>query len=149
MKIEIRQALFDDIPGLCALLDGLFAQEADFTPDAERQARGLRLILDNPAAGRVFCAAQAGAIIGMVTILFTVSTAEGSRAAWLEDIVVHPDWRERKIGSLLLERAVAEARTAGCTRLTLLTDDANHQAMRFYSRAGFVRSAMAPFRLSL
>jgi GNAT superfamily N-acetyltransferase len=64
-------------------------------------------------------------------------------------MVVHPDWRERKIGSLLLDRAVAEARTAGCTRLTLLTDGANHQAMRFYSRAGFVRSAMAPFRLSL
>jgi GNAT superfamily N-acetyltransferase len=149
MRIEIRQALVDDIPGLCALLDGLFTQEADFTPDAERQARGLRLILDNPAAGRVFCAAEAGAIIGMVTILFTISTAEGSRAAWLEDMVVHPDRREQSIGSHLLNRAVAEARMAGCTRITLLTDGANHQAMRFYSRAGFVRSAMAPFRLSL
>jgi GNAT superfamily N-acetyltransferase len=149
MRIEVRQALVDDVPALCALLDGLFEQEADFTPDAERQARGLRLILDNPAAGRVFCATEAGAIVGMVTILFTISTAEGSRAAWLEDMVVHPDWREQSIGSHLLNRAVAEARMAGCTRITLLTDGANHQAMRFYSRAGFVRSAMAPFRLSL
>ena len=70
-------------------------------------------------------------------------------AAWLEDLVVHRDWRARSIGWQLLKRAVAEARMAGCTRVTLLTDGDNDQAMRLYSRAGFVRSAMAPFRLSL
>jgi GNAT superfamily N-acetyltransferase len=148
-SVAIRPAHADDIPQLCALLALLFAQETDFTPDAEQQARGLRLILHNPAAGRVLCAVQAGAVMGMVTILFTVSTAEGGPAAWLEDMVVHPDWRGRRTGSLLLNRAVAEARAAGCTRITLLTDGANYPAMRFYSRAGFVRSAMAPFRLSL
>lgn len=93
MTLQIRPALFDDISQLCALLAGLFAQEADFTPDAERQRRGLDLILDNPDSCRVFCATQSGAVIGMVAILFTISTAEGSRVAWLEDMVVHPDWR--------------------------------------------------------
>jgi len=85
----------------------------------------------------------------MVTILFTVSTAEGDRAAWLEDMVVHPDCRGRGIGRRLLNHALAEAKMAGCTRITLLTDGENHRAMRFYSRAGFVRSAMTPFRLNL
>ena len=145
----IREARLDDIPRLCALLAELFAQEADFAPDAERQRRGLRLILDNPACGRVYCASQSGAIVGMVTILFTVSTAEGSRAAWLEDMVVDPDRRGRGIGERLLNHAIAEARAAGCTRITLLTDGDNHSAMRFYSRAGFVHSAMEPFRLKL
>jgi len=95
----IREARLDDIPRLCALLAELFAQEADFAPDAERQRRGLRLILDNPACGRVYCASQSGAIVGMVTILFTVSTAEGSRAAWLEDMVVDPDRRGRALAN--------------------------------------------------
>ena len=149
MRIEIRQALVDDIPGLCALLDGLFTQEADFTPDAERQARGLRLILDNPECGRVYCASHLDAVVGMVSVLFTVSTAEGRRAAWLEDMVVHPDWRGHGIGRRLLSHALAEATIAGCTRVTLLTDDDNHPAMQFYSRAGFERSAMVPFRLKL
>ncbi len=85
----------------------------------------------------------------MITILFTVSTAEGSRAAWLEDMIVHPDWRGQGIGRRLLNNALAEAKRAGCTRVTLLTDCENHQAIRFYSRAGFERSAMAPFRLKL
>jgi ribosomal protein S18 acetylase RimI-like enzyme len=44
---------------------------------------------------------------------------------------------------------VADAKLAGCTRITLLTDSDNYRAMRLYSRAGFVRSAMAPLRLSL
>ena len=85
----------------------------------------------------------------MITILFTVSTVEGGRAAWLEDMVVHPDWRRRGIGRHLLNHALAEVKMAGGTRITLLTDCKNRQAMRFYSRAGFVRSAMVPFRLSL
>jgi GNAT superfamily N-acetyltransferase len=124
-------------------------QEADFTPDAERQRRGLRLILDNPEVGRIYCATRSEGVIGMITILFTVSTAEGGRAAWLEDMVVHPDWRRRGIGRHLLNHALAEAKMAGCTRITLLTDCENHQAMRFYSRAGFVHSAMTPFRRNL
>ncbi len=147
--VEIRRACRDDMPQLCALLAGLFAQEADFTPDVERQRRGLTLILDNPELGRVYCASESEVVVGMVAILFTVTTAEGGRAAWLEDMVVHPDWRGRSVGSHLLNRALAEAMIAGCTRITLLTDGDNHRAMRLYSRAGFVRSAMVPFRLSL
>jgi ribosomal protein S18 acetylase RimI-like enzyme len=147
--LHIRPAAAGDIPRLCALLAELFAQEADFTPNAERQRRGLALILDNPGAGRIYCAAHSGVVIGMVTILFTISTAEGGRAAWLEDLVVDPAWRSRGVGTQLLSHAVADAKLAGCTRITLLTDSDNYRAMRLYSRAGFVRSAMAPFRLSL
>jgi len=147
--VTIRPAALRDIPRLCALLAELFAQEADFTPDAERQRRGLELILDDPGAGRIYCATHFGTIVGMVTILFSVSTAEGGLAAWLEDMVVSAAWRGRAIGTGLLSHAVEEARLAGCARITLLTDGDNRRAMRFYSRAGFSRSAMIPFRLRL
>ena len=147
--VAIRPAAARDIPRLCALLADLFAQEADFTPDAARQRRALELILDDPGAGSIFCATHFGAVVGMVSLLFTISTAEGGRAAWLEDMVVDPAWRGRGIGGALLRHAVAEARLAGCARITLLTDGANHRAMRFYSRAGFARSAMTPFRMAL
>jgi GNAT superfamily N-acetyltransferase len=82
-----------------------------------------------------------------VSILFTVSTAEGGRAAWLEDMVVDPDWRGQGVGSLLLSHAIEEAKAAGCLRLCLLTDQTNESAMRFYRRAGFTASEMRPFRL--
>jgi GNAT superfamily N-acetyltransferase len=147
--MEIRQAVSSDIPQLGELLAELFAQEADFTPDAGRQKRALRFILDRPDSGRIYCATEAGLVVGMVMLLFTVSTAEGGPVAWLEDMVVGPGRRGHSIGRQLLSRAIGEARAAGCTRITLLTDATNHGAIRFYARAGFVRSAMIPLRLSL
>lgn len=138
----------EDIPQLCELLAVLFEQEADFTPNLERQACGLRLIMEQPDVGRIFCASEGNFIAGMVNILFTVSTAEGGRVAWLEDLIVHPDCRGRGIGRQLLEEALRRARSAGCRRITLLTDRTNLPAMRFYEGSGFVRSEMVPFRLN-
>ena len=149
-RIQIRQAVIADIPQLCDLLSLLFTQEADFTPDAGRQARGLRLILEQPQVGRIYCATDNDSVVvGMVNLLFTVSTAEGGVAAWLEDMVVHPHWRGQGTGEQLLQEAINQARAAGCSRITLLTDAGNAPAMRFYSKAGFARSQMVPFRLAL
>jgi len=148
-KISVRRATLDDVPQLCELLALLFEQEADFAPDIRRQARGLRLILKQPEVGRIYCVAEGDRIIAMASILFTVSTAEGGRAAWLEDMVVHPARRGRRIGGRLLHEAITEARAAGCSRITLLTDKTNISAVRFYGRAGFVRSRMIPLRLIL
>lgn len=146
---EISPANLDDLPQLVELLNFLFTQEADFTPDAAKQEQGLRLILSQPEVGRIFCARQNDKVVAMVSLLFTVSTAEGGRAGWLEDMVVHPDLRGQGIGQSLLNHAVNESRSLGCTRLTLLTDASNRAAMRFYTRAEFVRSKMVPFRLKL
>ena len=147
--VRVTQATTPDIPQLCELLALLFAQEEDFTPDAERQARGLGMIIGQPEAGRIYCARDGDCVVGMVSILFTVSTAEGTRAALLEDMVVHPGRRGEGIGERLLDEAILRAREAGCKRITLLTDSTNQSAIRFYVRAGFVRSRMVPFRLSL
>ncbi len=51
------------------------------------------------------------------------------------------------MGSLLLSDAIAVARAAGCSRITLLTDRTNDPAIRFYQRHGFVLSEMIPLRL--
>lgn len=148
-EISIRRAVEADAARLCGLLSLLFAQEADFTPDPEKQLRGLRSIISQPETGEIFCALEGETIVGMVSLLFTVSTAEGGRAAWLEDMVVQPDRRGQGIGERLLAEAIGGARAAGCRRITLLTDADNRAAMRFYGRAGFVRSAMVPLRLGL
>ena len=145
----MTQAAAADIPQLCELLALLFTQEEDFTPDAERQARGLGMIIGQPEVGRIYCARDEDRVVGMVSVLFTVSTAEGASAAVLEDMVVHPIRRGEGIGERLLDEAILRAREAGCKRITLLTDSTNQSALRFYGRAGFVRSRMVPFRLSL
>lgn len=143
---DISPATLDDLPQLVALLTILFTAEAELAPDPAKQERALRLILSEPEQGRIFCARQGSRVVGMVSILLTVSTAEGGLSAWLEDMVVHPDCRNGGVGEQLINHALDQARTLGCTRVTLLTDGVNTGAMRFYERAGFKRSDMVPFR---
>lgn len=145
----IDKASPDDIPSLCELLSVLFAQEREFTPDAEAQRAGLAAILDDPRTGIILVAREGRRLLAMVSLLFTVSTALGGRVALLEDMVVMPAARSAGVGSALLRRAVALAHDAGCRRITLLTDADNVRAQGFYARHGFGHSTMVPMRMLL
>lgn len=147
--MEISLATASDIPALCELLSLLFSQEADFQPDDEAQRRGLAQILDNPDVGLILVARQKNQIMGMVNLLFTVSTALGQRVALLEDLVIAPTQRGNGIGSQLLKQTIETARLHDCHRITLLTDLANESAQRFYRKHGFSFSAMIPMRVLL
>jgi GNAT superfamily N-acetyltransferase len=147
--VVIDSATLDDINPLCDLLAILFSQEAEFKADANLQAAGLRKILSNPEGGIILVARRETKIIGMVNLLFTVSTALGAKVAILEDMVVLPAERGRGVGSQLLNAAIDTAKQQNCHRLTLLTDSDNAIAHRFYEQHGFVRSSMLPFRLML
>jgi GNAT superfamily N-acetyltransferase len=144
---EITEAVFEDIPQLCELLTVLFSQEADFAPDTKKQSAGLRQIIENPDIGRILVLRDGSVIIGMVNLLFTISTASGGRVAILEDMIVRPEYRNKGYGSKLLGAAADFAKSAGCLRITLLTDKANKNAQKFYKRHGFELSKMLPMRL--
>ncbi len=145
MKIEM--ATTSDIPTLCALLDYLFSQEIEFKPNHETQSRGLEMILNNNNIGNIFVAKKNKTIVGMVILLYTVSTALGERVVLLEDMVVSPNERELGIGSKLLDHAVKYATEKGCKRITLLTDKMNIGAQKFYKQHKFNLSSMIPFRM--
>ena len=147
--MKITPAKNSDIPALCDLLSILFSQEAEFIPNPEAQYLGLNRIISNPEIGLIVVARQENQIIGMVNLLYTVSTALGDRVAILEDMVVSPNARGSGVGSRLLEQAIQFARLNGCKRITLLTDSTNESAQRFYQKHGFGFSAMIPLRLSL
>ncbi len=84
----IEKATVEDITELCYLLDILFNQEIEFKADANAQQRGLRAIVTNPDVGIILVARHNDKLVGMINILFTVSTALGGRVAILEDMVV-------------------------------------------------------------
>ncbi len=142
----ITKATLEDIPQLCGLLKILFTQEAEFTPDPAKQAKGLEMIISNPETGFIIKAEKEGRIVGMVNILFMVSTFLGERVCALEDMVVHPDMRGQDIGTLILKKAQQAAREAGCRRITLLTDNDNYRAQSFYESNGFSMSPMVCMR---
>ena len=146
MAVVIEPATPADIPSLVALLQALFVQESEFAPDADRQRRGVELILAKPEMGRIFVARDGGEIAGMINLLFTVSTALGEPACWLEDMVVKPGSRGAGVGGQLIEHVIGFARDEGYARITLLTDGGNAKARRFYTQYGFRQSDMVVMR---
>lgn len=147
--MEITKAQASDVPELCKLLGILFSQEAEFLPNRDNQTKGLSQIIENPDIGYIVIAKVNGVVVGMVNVLFTVSTALGARVALFEDMVVAPDVRSSGIGSQILERAIQSAQASGCKRITLLTDSDNISAQGFYAKHGFKKSSMIPLRLAL
>lgn len=149
VKVELDHAREADLPQLVELLQILFAQEHELTPDATKQARGLGLILADAAIGRIYVARDGARVLGMVNIQRSISTAEGGPAGSFEDFVVRPDLRGKGVGRALIRYAIEQSRAAGLLRLILMTDGDNGKAQRVYERAGFVRSGMLPMRLKL
>lgn len=145
----VRFAGERDIPACAGLLGILFSQEHEFRPDPEVQAKALDTIVRRPEVGRIFVCEEAGRIIGMVSMLFSVSTALGRSVAMLEDMIVSPGYRGKGIGSLLADHACRWARSEGIARITLLTDGDNEAAHRFYESQGFIRSGMVVFRKAI
>jgi len=147
--VRTATATLPDVPALATLLGELFSQETEFAPDVAAQRRGLARIISNPDVGIILVAKDGDTVLGMVNILFTISTALGERVAILEDMVVSARLRGSGIGRRLLDHAIAVARENDCKRITLLTDRTNQSAQRFYGRCGFVPSPMIPLRLAL
>jgi ribosomal protein S18 acetylase RimI-like enzyme len=138
-----------DIKLMATLLQTLLLQEADFTPNINLQEEGLRLIIENKEIGQLLVLKDKQVVVGMVNLLFTISTALGGKVAILEDVILLPEYRNQGFGSKLIEAAIQFAKDNDCKRITLLTDSDNEMAHAFYKKHGFVKSGMIPFRLML
>lgn len=131
------------------LLQELFSLEQDFTPDAERQRRGIELILDHPEYGCFLLLKRDAEILGMVNLLMTVSTALGDRVILLEDFIIKRNERGKGRGRFFIEVIKDWARREGFARITLLADKNNLPAREFYRAMDFEASNMDCWRYIL
>lgn len=147
MNIEIAQ--HKDIEKLSDLLLTLFEQEVEFKANKEIQKKALKMIIDNTTQGHILIAKVDDIVVGMVSLLYSISTALGSKVAILEDMIVSKEYQGKGIGTLLVLYAKDLSKKNGCRRITLLTDIENIYAHKFYERNGFTKSTMIPFRTIL
>jgi predicted N-acetyltransferase YhbS len=122
--VTIREERIADVAAREALLDEAYG-DVRFVKTSERLREG-RL----PAARLSWVAVDHHKLVGTVR-LWNVTAGPGREALLLGPLAVHPDYRNRGIGTALLRRAVARARLAGHGAI-LLVGDAN-----YYGRFGF------------
>jgi ribosomal protein S18 acetylase RimI-like enzyme len=101
-------------------------------------------------ANWTFLLAKVGAdVVGAAAIAWNtpgVHMLEGKNdLAVLWDLRVHPEYRRRGVGSLLMWQAAAWARSKKCTRLKIETQNNNVAACRFYTSLGCQLGAIHRF----
>lgn len=150
MDILIRPAQPEDMPQMCDLLAELFTIEADFTPDVEKQVRGLSMLLTaQSGTSLVLVAEKDGAVVGMASVQTLVSTAEGGRVGLVEDVIVERKFNGQGIGTLLLKRVIEWSLDRKLKRLQLLADKYNLTALDFYNRRGWQMTSLVGMRKML
>ncbi len=148
--VTLDAATAADIPDLVALLRILFAIEQDFQADPEKQVEGLARLIASPAMAHIAVAReQGGRVVAMVSAQLVISTAEGAPSAWIEDMVVAPDWQGRGVGRRILDSVLAWAKDQGATRAQLLADLDNAPALAYYDHLGWQSTRLGARRLML
>ena len=147
-NLAFRVAKIDDIDTLCELLFELFSQEVEFTPNKEVQQKALKTIILDENIGDIYVATINEKVVAMVNILYTISTALGTKVAIFEDFIVDRNYRNQGIGENLIDFVFEDLKAKNFSRITLLTDNDNLKAHKFYEKKGFVKSSMVPFRKS-
>jgi GNAT superfamily N-acetyltransferase len=147
--VTITSASVADIPELIDLLAVLFSIEQDFSPDPDKQHRGLAALLASPTGHIAIARDTTSAAVGMATAQLVISTAEGAPSAWVEDVVVREEFRGKGLGRALLGAVLAWARSQGAVRAQLLADLDNAPALAFYDRIGWQPTRLGARRLML
>ena len=147
-NLAFRVAKIDDIDTLCELLFELFSQEVEFTPNKEVQQKALKTIILDENIGDIYVATINEKVVAMVNILYTISTALGTKVAIFEDFIVDRNYRNQGIGENLIDFVFEDLNAKNFSRITLLTDNDNLKAHKFYEKKGFIKSSMVPFRKS-
>lgn len=143
--LRIRQAQSRDIEKLVSLLMQLFAIEADFDIDVQKQRDGLHLLIRNQKSV-VLVAEMQSEIVGMCTMQVLISTAEGAWVGLVEDMIVHEQLRGQGIGTRLLKEMEQTAHMLGLSRIQLLADKENRSALHFYRSNEWQETKLVCFR---
>lgn len=82
-------------------------------------------------------------IVGMISLVFLPRLNRTRPEAWVPDLIVNQEYRDRGIGKGLLMKCITMARKKKCWRIRLETGLSRRRSRKFYRLIG-----MEPFALS-
>ena len=77
-----------------------------------------------------------GRILGVASVSWNVAMRYGGEYCQLEELIVDPAARGKKLGALLLEATIAEARKRGCAEYGLYLVEWTTHNRPFYEKCG-------------
>jgi len=142
MDEDIRTAKRNDLSELLALYRYLNEDDPVLAEDDQLMMLW-ESILQDPGQNYLVAEADGRIVSSCVMVVIRNLTRGASPYALIENVVTHPNYRKRGIGTRLLKRAQEMARDMGCYKVMLLTG--RKEAIAFYENAGFVRGVKTGF----
>lgn len=112
-------------------------REHQILSSPEVLAAVLKILSGQPESGFILIARHDDAVVGTAYAARILSLEHGGWSGWLEEFYVLPEWRDRGVGSLLLEAVIAGAAQRGWPALDLEVDSGHQRVISLYSRNGF------------
>lgn len=104
----------------------------------------LRNLLDNGLLA-IYLLESKEEIIGMGSLHYTETLVK--RAAWIEDVVVHPKHQGKGLGTKITKHLIAEAKKKGIKHIDLTSRNSRIKAHEFYLKNDFEKRDTSVFRL--
>lgn len=136
LRADIRNIRQDELPALLELYRHLHADDVALIVDADLE-RLWRRILNDPQL-HYFVAEAGGRIVSSCPLAIIPNLTRGAKPYGLiENVVTHPEFRKRGLGTRVLQVALKLAWKRDCYKVMLLTGRKDPATLRFYKRAGF------------
>ena len=104
---------------------------------SEKLKSTLAELLAHPKYGSVFLIKQNNNFIGYAILCFGFSLEYGGRDAFIDELFIREDFRNKKIGSEVIDYLCKYARTTGIKALHIEVKEKHKEAGRLYERKGF------------
>lgn len=143
MIMEFRKANKKDIQSIVRLLadDALGSQREHYEeplPEAYYEAFHA---MESQIGNQIILAVEDEKVIGCLQLTIIPGLARmGMKRAQIEGVRVDRDYRGKKIGEKLFEKAISIAKSKKCGMVQLTTDKQRGNAHRFYEKLGFTAS---------
>jgi len=132
MDIHIRKIEEMDYESLILL----FREFALFEKLPDKMTNSLEQMLEEKDHLSGFVAVNTqNEIIGYVTYFFAYYTWTG-KSLYMDDLYVRPEFRAKNVGTKLINRVIAFAKTENCRKLRWQVSEWNQPAIEFYKSMG-------------
>ena len=135
MTIDIRNAVADDEPRCVELLAEL--KSATRSAPARPLQDSFQKLLSKER-GEIILAVEGTQILGMATVSYNLAMRYGGEYCQLEELIVTPAARGKKLGGLLVQKVVDNAKARGSAEIGLYLVEATEHNRPFYEKYGFV-----------
>jgi GNAT superfamily N-acetyltransferase len=141
---KVRLIKKDELKSLLSLYKYLVPDDPELDIDQDLERYWDEILSDESLFYLVI--GENGKIVSSCTLAVIKNITRSARPYGLiENVVTHPDYRNKGYGTAILRKAVQICKEKNCYKVMLLTSQKEEHVFRFYENAGFNREEKTGF----